>query len=67
MASKKEPLHYVHFQCNGANGFVEAHKGGEMWVLFAGERMAYTVMQGRLKNAVHAVMVQFGFVSAWRG
>ena len=40
-----------------AEGFVEVMGDGSMWVLFAGQRMVYTVMQGKLKSIVHSVMV----------
>ncbi len=65
--AKNNVKHYVHFQCNGVTGFVEVEQGGAMWVLFAGQRMAYSMMQGKLKNTVHSVMVQFNMVSSWRG
>ncbi|MGE5877634.1 hypothetical protein [Klebsiella variicola] len=63
---QKQPLHYVHFQCNHVTGFVEVEPNGAMWVIFAGQRMAYSTMQGKLKQVVHSVMVQFNMVSAWR-
>lgn len=44
-----------------------AQRSGVMWVLFAVERRTYSVMQGKLKSTVHSVMIQFGFVSSWRG
>lgn len=66
MASAK-PLHYVHFQVNGVTGFVEVMKDGAMWVKFAGQRMPYSMMQGKLKSTVHSVMVQHSIVSSWRG
>lgn len=68
MASKQIPeRHFIHFQCNGVTGWVEKEPNGSMWVMFAGQRLAYTAMQGKLKNTVHSVMVQFGFISSWRG
>lgn len=67
MASKKEPLHYIHFVCNGVAGFVEVEKGGDKYVVFAGKRIAYGCMQGKLKNTVHSVMVQHHLISSWRG
>ncbi|HBT3802620.1 TPA: hypothetical protein MBI04_003572 [Klebsiella pneumoniae] len=62
----KAPIHYVHFLVNGVAGFVEVFADGVMWVYFAGQRIAYSAMQGKLKNTVYSVMVQHQMVSAWR-
>lgn len=67
MSKKDSVKHYVDFLVNGCAGFVEVMVGGAMWVKFGGGRMAYNCMQGKLKTNVHSVMVQFGFVSSWRG
>ena len=37
-----------------------------MWVIFADQRLAYSTVQGKLKQVVHSVMVQFNMVSTWR-
>ena len=37
-----------------------------MWVIFADQRLAYSTVQGKQKQVVHSVMVQFNMVSAWR-
>ena len=42
-------------------------KDGSMWVVFGGSQMDYSVMQGKLKNIVHSVMVQHSLTSSWRG
>lgn len=62
----KKVLQWVHFQVNGVTGFVEIEPAGSMWVHFGGSRMAYSMMQGKLKNVVHSVMVQHSLVSSWR-
>lgn len=67
MAKEKGVKHYIHFQVNGVTGFVEVLTDGAMWVFFGGQRMAYSVMQGKLKSTVHSVMVQHNLVSSWRG
>lgn len=67
MATKQRPIQWVHFQVNGVTGFVEIEPNGSMWCNFCGQRLAYGAMQGKLKNTVHSVMVQFGLVSSWRG
>lgn len=63
----KKVLQWVHFQVNGVTGFVEIEPAGFMWVHFGGSRMAYAMMQGKLKNVVHSVMVQHSLISSWRG
>ncbi|PRW42534.1 hypothetical protein CSC04_3227 [Enterobacter roggenkampii] len=67
MSKAKEVKHYVHSLCNGCAGFVEVMEDRSMWVVFGGSRMAYSVLQGKLKNTVHSVMVQHSLVSSWRG
>lgn len=63
----KKPLQWLHFQVNGVTGFVEVEPNGAMWCHLLGQRMAYSTMQGKLKQVVHSVMVQHSLVSSWRG
>ncbi|HCI6033305.1 TPA: hypothetical protein NPN71_005168 [Klebsiella quasipneumoniae subsp. quasipneumoniae] len=62
----KKVLQWIHFKCNNVTGFVEIEPDGSMWVHFAGSRMAYSMMQGKLKNVVHSLMVQHSIISSWR-
>lgn len=62
MATPKSKVkNFVHFQCKGVTDFVEVENRGAIWVLFAGEHMAYSVMQCKIKSTVHSVILQFGF------
>lgn len=67
MAKKLEVIHHVHFIVNGVAGFIEIEPNGGKWVYFMGQRLAYSMMQGKLKTTVHSVMVQHQMVSSWRG
>ncbi|WP_193127374.1 hypothetical protein [Klebsiella aerogenes] len=62
----KKVLQWVHFQVNGVAGFVEIEPAGSMLVHLGGSRMAYSMMQGKLKDVVHSVMVQHSIISGWR-
>ncbi len=63
--STKKPVQWV-LSGQRVYRFVEIEPSGVMWVHFSCQRMAYSTMQGKLKQVVHSVMVQFNLVSAWR-
>ncbi len=67
MAKSEVVVHHIHFQCNSVTGWTEKRPNSPLWVYFAGQRIAYTALQGKLKTTCHSVMIQHNLISAWRG